>query len=80
MIVNQAEIPEASDALDWAVAEISVSIERLIAALPVGADLTQVAYDLIHGVEAMGNGGEIAAILNQGLVARTALSELGIKI
>jgi hypothetical protein len=75
------ETAGTDDALDWAVAEISVAIERLIAALPAGADLTQVAFDLVDGVEAMGSGGaDLAAIFREGLIARRALTELGVDL
>lgn len=80
MPAEQTETANEADAIDLAVAEISVAIERLVAALPADADVTQVAFDLVYGVEAMGGCGEIISIFKEGLLARRALTELGVKI
>jgi hypothetical protein len=51
-----------------------------VAALPAGANLTEIAFDLVDELERMCDRSDIIAIFKEGLLARKALTELGIQL
>jgi hypothetical protein len=75
-----AEQTETIDAVRLAAAPISVEIDAMLAALPADADLAEIAFDLIFELEAMCDRRDIIAIFKEGLIARRALTELGVDL
>jgi hypothetical protein len=71
---------EAIGAVRSAAVPISIAIDAMVAELPADANLAEIAFDLIDGVEAMGSCGEIISIFKEGLIARQALTELGVDL
>ena len=68
------------DVVHSAAAPISIELDTMIAALPANADLTEIAFDWISRLEAMCDRRDFIAIFNEALIARQALTELGIKL
>jgi hypothetical protein len=78
--VMPAEQTETFDAVHFAAHPISIEIDAMIAALPAGTDLTEIAFDLIDKLEARCDCSEFIAIFKEALIGRQALTELGIKL
>jgi hypothetical protein len=69
---------ETIETVRLAAIAISIEIDAMVAALPADADLTEIAFDLIYELEAMCDRRDIIAIFKEALMARRALTELGV--
>jgi hypothetical protein len=78
--VMPAEQAETSEAVRSAAVPISIEIDAMIAALPGGADLTEIAFDLINELEARCDCRDFIAIFKEALLARRTLIELGVDL
>jgi len=67
------------DAVHEAAVQISIEIDAMLAALPAGADQTEIASDLMDYVASMSDHPQFVAIFTDALIARRALTELGVK-
>jgi hypothetical protein len=71
--------PEIEQTVGLAAVPISIEIDAMLAALPADADLAEIAGELIFQLEGRCDCRDFIAILSEALIARTALTELGIK-
>ena len=67
-------------AVDLASVAISIELDRMIEALPAGANVSEVASDLVARLLDISDNREFAEILQEALIARKALTELGVKL
>jgi hypothetical protein len=75
-----AEQTETFDAVHFAAALISIEIDAMVAALPAGADLTEIAFELIDELEARCDCRDFIAIFKEALIGRQALTELSVQL
>jgi hypothetical protein len=64
----------------FAASRISAEIDAMLADLPADANLEEVAADLIAVVAAMNGHTDFVAIFTEAILARRALTELGINL
>jgi hypothetical protein len=60
--------------------EILIAIDRMMAEIPPETDLVELAEDLVSVIASESRHQSFVGILNEAMVARQALIELGIKI
>ena len=72
--------PETEKTVGLAAVPISIEIDAMLAALPADADLSEIASDLIAELASMSDHPQFVAIFTEALIARQALTELGIKL
>lgn len=65
-------------AVDLASVAISIELDRMIETLPPGVNLSEVASDLVARLLDISDSCEFAGILQEALIARKALAELGV--
>jgi hypothetical protein len=73
------EESETIEAVRVAAVPISIEIDAMVAALPDGADLSKIAFDLISELEAMCDRRDIITIFYEGLIAREVMIRTGVK-
>ena len=70
--------PEIIDAVHTAAVPISVEIDAMLARVPAGADLAQIAEELVAELEVMCARRDFIDVFSKALIARRTLVELGI--
>lgn len=71
---------EAFDAVHFAAARIATEIDLMMAALPADTEPTELAANLMDDVASMSEYPQFVAVFTEALIARRALTELGVKI
>jgi non-canonical (house-cleaning) NTP pyrophosphatase len=71
---------EIDQAVISAAAGISIEIDRMIAHLPQGADLGEIASELVWAISDMSDNQAFVEIFSKALAARRALIEMGVNI
>jgi hypothetical protein len=75
-----AEQPESIAAVRLAAAPISIEIDAMVAALPAGADLAEIAIELIYELGERCDSRDFITIFKEALTARLALIDLGVDL
>ena len=79
-VAMPAEQSETIVAVPRAAGPISIEIDAMVAALPAGADLAEIAIELIYELGERCDSRDFIAIFKEALTARHALTELGVDL